>query len=187
MFDLSNITTNYRAKIIIKAYKKWIHPNLTALDVGCGNGKVSSQVSQHFKVKLKGCDVIDYNQSNLKFVLMKDINTLPFKDKEFDIVMINDVLHHISKVNQKLLLEDALRVGKKVLVFETTPSILTYVLDYIVNRFHNLSMHIPLAFRSLEQWQNLFDDSKISYETVHIPKPNFYPFTNIAFSLSKHN
>lgn len=35
MINLANITSTYRSKLIIKAYKEWVYPKLKVLGIGC--------------------------------------------------------------------------------------------------------------------------------------------------------
>lgn len=40
-----------------------------------------------------------------------------FEEKEFDIVMLNGVLHHIEKTEQTKKLRNVLRIGKKLITY----------------------------------------------------------------------
>lgn len=182
METLSEFITHLRGRVVIKAYRNWLKPQAKVLDLGCGNGKLSAQISKHFNLNLTGCDVIKYN-NNIKFLLIREGKRLPFKNHEFNSVIMNDVLHHASENIQIFLLKEALRVGKQVLIFETVPNLITYILDYLINKYHNLSMNIPLTFKNQSQWEGLFLKLGLSFKTRIIRRKTFYPFTNCVFRI----
>lgn len=183
MIDISKIATRQRAKIIINSYNGWIAPKIKVLDVGCGNGEVSYQIEKYFKIRLTGCDIIDYNKNIINFRLMKQENVLPFKNKEFDLVMMNDVLHHVKQDDQSRLIKEALRVGKTVLIFETFPGFFVYIIDYLINKIHSFKMDIPLSFKTHKEWIKLFKNLKVRYQTKKIDRFFLYPFKNMVFRL----
>src|SRR5260221_12795679 len=122
MISLAQFSTTYRSKLIIDSYKNWIKTNDRVLDVGCGNGIVTEELKKYFHIDVTGCDMLNYLQVDLPFIQMHAENKLPFKQNSFDIIMFNDVLHHTAKDNQEKLLQEALRAGDKVLIFEVQPT-----------------------------------------------------------------
>lgn len=182
---LANITSKYRAKFIISAYEGWIKENSKVIDIGCGNGVVSNELKKRLKIQLVGCDTLDYLTKKIPFKLMKEENSLPFKNQEFDTAMFNDVLHHIPYAIQEQLIMDALRVTKQVLIFEVQPTIIGKAADYLINKIHNPAMNIPFTFRSISQWGKTFTKHKFKYETQLVKTPLFYPFSHVAFRLRK--
>ena len=183
MFSLAEITSSYRAKLIIEVYKKWINRDENVLDIGCGNGVVSIKLKKELKVNLTGCDIINYVSHDIPFVKMQKTGKLPFKDKMFDVAMFNDVLHHTSKVNQPSLLREAMRVAKRVVIFEVNPTFSGKIFDYLMNKIHNPSMNIPFTFRSINNWHTLFKKNGYVFEVKQVRQPLFYPFKHIAFLL----
>ena len=183
MINLSNFTSRYRGKLIINTYKKWLKAGEKVLDIGCGNGVVSSQLQDNLKIDLTGCDVMGYLIGNIKFVKMTNQNKLPFKKNSFDVAMLNDVLHHTSWVDQHKILREALRVADEVLIFEVKPTILAIITDYLVNKIHNKDMRIPFTFRSVKDWKRLFDKLNVKCEYLIVKRPMFYPASHIAFRL----
>lgn len=185
MINLAAITSKYRGKLIIDAYRKWIKRGETVLDVGCGNGVVSNEIKNQFKLNLTGCDVMSYLTENIPFIKMKSEDKLPFRTKSFDIAMFNDVLHHTSFATQQKLLVEALRVADKVLIFEVKPTIVGIIADYLLNKVHNKNMNIPFTFRTVGGWQALFKSLGIKYGSLEVKRPLFYPFSHIVFYLQK--
>lgn len=185
MIRLADITSTYRAKIIAKTYKNWLRPEMRALDVGCGNGVVTKFLSENLGVIIEGCDIENYLSKQIKFKIMEKNDELPYDDNSFDAVMFNDVLHHTSKTNQKKLINEALRVGGKILIFEVIPTPIAKIADYIINKIHNPRMTIPLTFRKVSDWEKLFRKLGLNYKTVIAKKPFLYPFPHIAFMLKR--
>lgn len=182
---ITEITTKYRYKLIIQAYKNWIKRGENILDVGCGDGIISERLITEFSVNLVGCDILDYLIRNIPFVKMNSKNKLPFKDNSFDVVMVNDVLHHMKKKDQIKIIKEALRLSPKVLIFEDKPTFFGKLADVLANVLHNVKMDVPLTFREKSEWENIFKGLDTSYETIELPRPLLYPFSHIAFSLKK--
>ena len=93
------------------------------LEIGCGQGSTLSTLS-----KDRNCDCvgIDISQEMIESAKMKnpgpeyvvmDSGTLQFKDKEFDVVLFNYVLHHVRDVDKTIA--EAKRVGKTIVVYES--------------------------------------------------------------------
>lgn len=185
MLSLAEITSTYRTKLILKAYRDWIKKGQKVLDIGCGNGVVSAKLTKDLDIGLVGCDIDKYLTHKIKFVKMKTVGKLPFSDKSFDVAMFNDVLHHTEKDNQQKLINEALRVAKKVVVFEVDPTISGVIFDYIMNKIHHFKMHIPFAFRKDDEWRKLFKKNDYKYKIMHVKKPLLYPFKHVAYLLTK--
>ena len=183
MITLSEFSSSYRAKLILQVYKQWVKKGEKVLDVGCGNGVVSIFLKNELKVKLEGCDIDDYLSQDIKFTKMSRGNKLPFKNRSFDVVMFNDVLHHMSKKNQIDLIKESLRVGKKVLIFEVNPTFVAKIFDLFLNKIHNPRMNIPFTFRSIDDWQSLFEEEGYRAQVKIIRRPLLYPFSHVAFNI----
>jgi len=174
-----------RGKVVVRLYKGWIKRGQRVLDVGCGDGTVSGIIKKKFGCDVKCTDIRNYIRNDLPFSLMKDDKHLPFKNKSFDIVMLNDVLHHTEK--QSELFRECLRVGKRVLVVETQPSIIETILDYVLNWLHRYNdMPIPLTQKRFPEWISFFRKydpnvkGRICLATLY---PSPYPLTHFSFNI----
>lgn len=177
-------TTGIRSELVIEAYEGWLKKDERVLDVGCGDGILSEILQKRFSLKLTGCDIENYLKKEIPFVFMQNESALPFPDKSFDVVLMNDILHHTTFFNQKKLLKEALRVSHIVLIFEDEPTLAGSIVDWSINKFHNLHMPITLAFRKHTQWMQIFNDLGVTYHYKKVRKPLFYAFTHEAFLLS---
>lgn len=116
---------------------------------------------------------------------MKKNSKLPFRNQTYDVVMLNDVLHHLEERNQFLILKEALRVGKKVLIFEARPTLSGKLFDILLNKLHYGDLDAPLTFKNEAGWEKIFKKLNIKYETIRVKSQFFYPFSHIAFSLQQ--
>lgn len=196
---LFECTLRNRAHLVVKTYADFIKPDCRVLDVGCGNGVISKIISDAFNCKIVGTDIMDYRKIEIDFEPMTNGDKLPFKDNSFDVVMFNDVLHHMPYETQTVLIKEALRVGKRVLIFELEPTMYAKITDWLANKVHNLRMHIPFTYRTLNGWETLLKENKINYRSMiirrkfpsnilHLSYENlaellYNPITNYFFSL----
>lgn len=181
--SVSQVTSPFRSKLVVKYFKPWIKRNQKVLDIGSGTGITSKVVAESFKVAVTGCDVKDYLIYDMPFYPIPKTGKLPFHKKEFDLAMLNDVLHHVDKQYQVQIIKEALRVAKKVLIFEAEPTISAKVFDTVLNKFHYSSLYAPLSFRSGSDWQKLFSSMKLKYIIKQVERPFWYPFSHIAIMI----
>lgn len=181
--NITKITGSYRCKLIIEAYKNWLKKDYRVLDVGSGNGIITKLLMDHFSVKIVGSDVKNYLIYDIPFIEISG-KKLPFTNNEFDVVMLNDVLHHIPYHDQEKLISESARVAKKVLIFEARPTILGKITDVVLNKYHYGDLNVPLSFRNIKDWQELFEKLSLKSKVVILKKPFWYPFSHIAFELS---
>ena len=104
-----------RAKRVARHILSQIPEGAQVLDIGAGNGLVAKEIAEKRNANITLLDVIDWNTSKFP-VKMFDGENIPFKDKEFDVALLVDVVHHSN--NEEQLVKEALRVAKKVVVLE---------------------------------------------------------------------
>tara|TARA_B100000315_G_C14376210_1_gene495277 strand:- start:60 stop:770 length:711 start_codon:yes stop_codon:yes gene_type:complete len=77
------------------------NPNMKILDLGSGDGKLTSIIQQHSGIYI-GCDIGDSPEAQIRtkqdvpFVIYAG-ESLPFLDASFDCVVLDHVLEHIEK------------------------------------------------------------------------------------------
>lgn len=92
----------------------------TVLDLGCGEGDLLYLLAKEKKVKAQGVDIDE--QAIYKCVAKGlsvfhsdiDSSLVDYNDKSFDYLILNQSLQQV--INLEKTLQDALRVGKKVIV-----------------------------------------------------------------------
>ena len=107
----------------------------TLLDVGCGRGYWLEQVHTHKKnIELTGCDVHESIPVQGVNYVKGNIEQLPFKDKQFDIVTCHHTIEHLRELPQAIA--ELKRVAAKML-FIVTPcqKYYYYTMDMHVNFF----------------------------------------------------
>lgn len=184
--NTSQLTSTYRTKLIISVYEKWIKKGDSILDIGCGTGVVTKIIGDYFPSKVTGADIKNYLIYNIPFIKIKN-GKIPVKNNSFDFCLLNDVLHHVDKEYQANVLKEAARVGKKVLLFEFEPTILGKVADVVLNKFHYGDLHVPLSMRTKYEWQDLIKSLGFKSKSIKLERPFWYPFSHIAFIISKDN
>jgi len=178
-------TVKLRSKYVINAIRPFIIRNDKVLDIGCGNGLISRIIEEQLHCNLVGTDIINYLEKDIKFKLMEAVNKLPFKDKEFDVGLLIDTLHHIPYYHQLGIIKEAMRVCKVVLIFEIKPTWFAKTWDVLINPIHNKDMPIPVAMRDEYSWNNLLFTDKIKPEYYPIKTPFWYPETRYLFKLGE--
>jgi len=103
---------------------------LNLLDIGCNNGEFEELIAHEFN-KIVGIDVVRSqikkakfrNIPNCEFLIMNGKN-LKFNEKKFDVIIIINILHHVSESNHFQLLKESYRVLKPkgiLIIFEHNP------------------------------------------------------------------
>ena len=176
-------TIKHRSKIIIKALEPFLTKDKKIIDVGCGEGTVSTELINHFKFDLTGTDILDYGQKPFPYKTMRNNLKIDYKTNEFDIGLFIDVLHHVPADKQISLIKEALRVAKEVLIFEVSPTFIAKFGDILCNLIHNPKMKVPLTHRTKEVWGKLFAENNISYRFYPVITEVVSPLTNYLFHL----
>lgn len=133
------------------------------LDVGCGDGLISSQVqARRPELALEGIDVLVRPRTHIA-VRQFDGIRIPHPDQSFDIAMCIDVLHHTE--DPGILLREASRVAKRAVIlkdhrregFLAGPTL--RCMDWVGNARHGVVL--PFNYRTDAQWQEHFDFAEL--------------------------
>lgn len=105
------------------------------IDVGCGNGYLLKGLQKKGFSNLTGFDIIerDFKAYDISFV-KGNIESLPFQDKEFDVVICNQTLEHI--INFDKAVSEIKRICKeKVIISVPCQKYYLYTFDLHINFF----------------------------------------------------
>jgi Methylase involved in ubiquinone/menaquinone biosynthesis len=136
---------------------------LRLLDVGCGDMAIAKALASKYEKLQFICIDIYPNIEHWNNYLEFDGKKIPFEDKEFDVVLFSDVLHHDS-VNMKTLLMEAKRVSNFIVIkdhFEYglwSRRILQFA-DFIGNYGYGGS--IPRHYFSKQSFLDLLDECRL--------------------------
>ena len=177
------ISTKIRYNLLRKILNKKLSGSMKVLDVGCGDGQISSLIEKECGCDLYTTDIDDYGKykNKVKFKI-KSEGRLPFKSNSFDAVLFIDSLHHSKDPVREL--SEGVRVAKsKVFILETKPDKLTIFFDFVLNYFHNKNMRKPNMY-PLKKWIDIFNKNEYNY-TYKIYPRGLYPVTHYFFIINK--
>jgi len=157
-FIHTHIIFPLRVRNLARELSKYLPPNTSLLDVGCGDGQLAERLRKECQLsRVEGVDVLVRPHVAIP-VRQFNGTGLPWPDSSWDYVMAVDVLHHAEQ--QQALLHDMLRVaGKGVLIKDhLCESRFDYWLlrkmDNVGNDQHGVA--VPGKYFSKSEWLNLF-------------------------------
>lgn len=177
-----------RVNTLSNSFASLIFDGMNVLDIGCGDGLVSSKIISSKKdVSIQGVDIVPREKGFID-IRMYDGKTLPFTDNEFDAVIFSDVLHHAD--DPFALLLEASRVSRKFIIIKDHlcesgfDDARLRVMDWVGNA--RFGVPLPYKYFSLSEWNGIF--SKMSLKkTKWIDELDLYCFPlNWIFSNGLH-
>lgn len=178
------IGTNIRIKETEKLYRKYLNRDMKVLDIGAGNGYISQYLTKKYGCKMYCSDIINYMENDLPFYLIKN-NKIPFKKNTFNIAIMNGVLQHMPYKIQVIMIKEALRVAKKLLIVEIDRTLTALMLDAIFARIQSLDMPMTYTFRKRRDWINLFAKMGLPFEEIKFKKSWYFPLHHLLFVISQ--
>ena len=181
-----------RAHRIVKNFGDFCCKGETVLSVGDGEGSVSLQMQNKYKVKVQGLDVGNvFSKFRINEIPLEiyDGKEIPYPDNSFDIVTAVFVLHHCYDVEQ--ILAEIIRVSrKKIIICEDVYS--TWIgkqivcgFDYLENRSLSRDVNIPFNFKTLKEWVNLFNKLNLTVvNSIPFRASRVIPVRNQLFCLT---
>lgn len=149
---------------ILRDYLKDILPKgATVLDVGCGCGlSVRAMLDDGFDgygIDFAKIDVLWKELGVEGRCSTASADNLPFKDGRFDLVMSMDLMEHIPEAEVSKVLDEIVRVGKKL------TAISVCLIDEKVPIIGEVSTHITL--KPVEWWRDKFHEAGMAKFTEY--------------------
>lgn len=176
--------TNIRMQKVAECFTGHINDKTRVLDIGAGNGYISHYLQNKFGCKISCADIVNYLEYDLPFFEISDTK-LSFEDNSFDVAIIIDTLHHMKAETQVAMLQEAVRVAKKVIIFETERTLLALLLDKIMSKVQSMSMLVPCTHKTRKGWGKLFFNLGIEFKEVQVKRDWLYPMEHLCFIINK--
>ena len=160
MLDLAHQHVVYgrRIRVLARHLAELLPRDASVLDVGSGDGLLARRVLDvRADLRITGVDVLRRDTSFIPVELF-DGSRLPYADRQFDVVLMVDVLHHA--LNQDALLEETVRVAKRAVVIKDHivqgPLALETLrfMDWVGNARHGVAL--PYSYWTEDQWRMRF-------------------------------
>jgi len=175
IWELSRVSLDlafglYRKRI--QVMKSWnvLQDSPSVLDIGCGIGQYAKITnSKYLGVDLNkaylnyACKRHQQPHHSFKYISVSDL--VETHKQSFDLVLMVDLLHHLSEEQCVLLLSTAKRLAKKhILSFEPVTFQPSPIGQWIVE--HDRGSHV----RSLERLHQLFKDAQLGItKSIELP------------------
>lgn len=135
----------------------FVEPSWSVLDVGAGDGRISSGLAARTGAAVTPCDIRPRSKSGQTFLEMSSPTEIPCTDQAYHVVMMVFTLHHMeSSKEQETLLTEALRVARRRLVILEDTAV--GPVEWLTNRAFDYCLNVrngvpcPFTFRSTEAW-----------------------------------
>lgn len=176
--------TNIRMQKVMECFTGLIDSQTKVLDIGAGNGYISNYLQNKFGCKISCADILNYLEYDLPFFEISGAK-LSFENNFFDVAIIIDTLHHMKAENQIVMLEEAVRVAKKVIIFETERRLVALLLDKVMSKIQSRSMPVPWTHKTRLGWKELFSNLGIEFKEVQVKRGWLYPMEHLCFIINK--
>lgn len=171
-----------RAQIIARRILPYLINSTNILDIGCGDGFISSILSKSGK-KITAVDVVNKVQAKDIAVILYDGKRLPFPDKKFDIALLLTVLHHCPK--PEIVFSEAARVSKQIIVIEDIcNNFLIKLLNVFVDSFQNKPLRFYWnSYKNDREWKDFLKEKGYQIKTNYFQD---FPYLHGVYFLKKH-
>lgn len=160
MLDVAHQRVVYgrRIRVLAQHLSELLPRDASVLDVGSGDGLLARRIlDARPDLRIRGVDVLIRPESHIPVERFDGVR-LPFGDREFDAVMMVDVLHHAT--DQAALLGETARVARRAVVIKdhvvsgllARPTL--SFMDWVGNARHGVAL--PYSYLTEEEWQRSF-------------------------------
>jgi SAM-dependent methyltransferase len=179
---------NRRVRVLSRHLAEMMPPDAEVLDVGCGDGLIGALVGeQRADVSVRGIDIAARGATHIP-VDEFDGLSIPYGDREVDVVMICDVLHHAD--DPHVLLSEVARVARRAVVLkDVTPlgpgsDATLRFMDWVGNARHGVPL--PYLFWSQAEWRSAFAALGLRVDEARRRLGLYPPPANLLFEKRMH-
>jgi len=177
-----------RVNVLTERISELIPPNAKVLDVGCGDGLLSTLIMQNRPdVEISGIDVLVRKDAKIPVTAFNGA-TIPFADKTFDTAIFVDVLHHTD--NQLKLLDEARRVTRNSLIIKDhllngfLAGLTLRAMDWVGNASHGVAL--PYNYWPEQRWKAAFESLNLKIDCWESELKLYPSPANLIFGRSLH-
>lgn len=132
----------------------------TVLDIGCGDGQLSSLILKHKKnqkLAITGLEVLKRQHCAINYKIFNG-KKIPFKDNAVDLCFLVDVLHHTKNIPEQLA--EVKRVSKSYIIIKD--HIYINSVDFAILKFMDWVGNKPYGvgliynYQKKQEWLKLF-------------------------------
>ena len=177
-----------RVEALAAALSPFVPPNVSLLDVGCGDGLLANHVKNIAHAEsVTGIDVFIRPKTHIPVIGFDGVH-IPFPNGSFDAVMFVDVLHHTD--DPLTLLREAARVSRNLIVIKdhtmegAFAEATLRLMDRIGNRRHDVAL--PYNYWSRSRWLEAFKKLYVELLSWTNDVPLYPPPLSWIFGRSLH-
>jgi len=177
-----------RVKILSAHLSELLPAQCSVLDVGAGDGLLGSRIlERRFDLKWTAIDTLARPHTHIPVQLYDGVH-LPYVDKEFDVVLFVDVLHHTD--DPLAMLREAVRVARHAVVIKDHlreglgAGLTLRLMDWVGNASWNV--RLPYNYWSAAEWKVARERLKLSIEEERMALGLYPWWANWLFGRSLH-
>lgn len=174
--------------VLTAALTPFVPPNVSLLDVGCGDGLLANHVKNIAHAEsVTGIDVLARPKTHIPVTIFDGVH-IPIPDTSFDVVMFVDVLHHTE--DPLTLLREAARVSRNLIVIKdhTMDGVFAEATLRLMDRIGNRRNDVALAYNywSRSRWLEAFKQLRVEVLSWTNDVPLYPPPLSWIFGRSLH-
>lgn len=172
-----------RGRDVANQVERFIPPNSSVLDLGCGLGFVAEELLNRGH-RVVGVDKFDIRLTTGFEFMQGSAYSLPFEDDSFDVCLLHTVLHHLYFPDDAL--REARRIARRTVVGEELRICgLNWWLLRNYDNFVNLSFqNNPNSNRSHADWIETFES--LEFQVDHVLETRVFGFIHqVIYSLGR--
>ncbi len=154
-----NLVFDRRTRVLSGRIAGLLEDNSQVLDIGCGDGTISSLIAATSRnTEVKGIDILVRQATKIPVTEFNGFD-IPYDDQSFDYAILIDVLHHSD--DPLRLMAEASRVARKGVIIKDhlrrgiISEWLLRLMDWVGNARHGVVL--PYHYFNSSEWQQSFE------------------------------